>query len=233
MSTSSLITNLALVVLFSSILFFYFNNKFKYLDSKLDTFMDMTHNRLVNMENTHLPPTYTGGNPEHPNTIHLSNLNEEYHDSEKITVSEDDNLSDSEYEDSDSDSDSDSDCNNDDIVVTPLDNNTLSEEPILLIKKINTNVSSPNTLDEHLDEVYDATENNNNKDDTDSLDGISDDLNSDSDGDDNCNITDEKKKEIEELQNMTILQLKDLAKERNLTKYKSLTKNKLVELLNK
>ena len=114
MSLPNLLTSLALVVLFSAILFFYFNRMFKQLDDKVNTFMDLFHGRLEDIA-SHTLMNGGGRGQSTQNTINLYDLNEESIQTPhiqadgKIVVS-DDSESESESEseiDGDSDGDSD------------------------------------------------------------------------------------------------------------------------------
>lgn len=268
MSLPNLLTSLALVVLFSAILFFYFNRMFKQLDDKVNTCMDLFHGRLEDIANRALM-NGGGRGQSTQNTINLYDLNEEsiqtshIQADSKIVVSDD---SDSESEsDSDSESESDGESSEEGEEQVQLvkneegDNeegdNEEKEQPNnedttkqMVEELLLPNVNIEDVEDLHVDpdvkviksleKVEDETVGEISKkedgvatddDEDDSLDDDESESESESEVDEEENA--EKEAEIKKLKAMTTKQLKSLAKERKLKKYKSLTKTKLVELL--
>ena len=109
MSLPNLLTSLALVVLFSAILFFYFNRMFKQLDDKVNTFMDLFHGRLEDIASRELMNGGGGRGQSAQNTINLYDLNEESIQTPHIQADGKIVVSDDSESDSESESDGDSD----------------------------------------------------------------------------------------------------------------------------
>jgi len=107
MSLPNLLTSLALVVLFSAILFFYFNRMFKQLDDKVNTFMDLFHGRLEDIASRTLM-NGGGRGQSTQNTINLYDLNEESIQTPHIQADGKIVVSDDSESESESESDSDS-----------------------------------------------------------------------------------------------------------------------------
>ena len=265
MSLPNLLTSLALVVLFSAILFFYFNRMFKQLDDKVNTFMDLFHGRLEDIASRPLMNSGGGRDQSTQNTINLYDLNEESIQAPhiqadgKIVVSDDsESDSDSESEsdgessegeeqvqlvhnEEDNNEDNEEDNNEDNEEDNEEDTKQMAEELLLsnvdiedvedlqVDPEVKVIKSLEKVEDETVGEISKKEEGEVSEEDDDDDDSLDDESESESEEDEEVNA--EKEAEIKKLKAMTTKQLKSLAKERKLKKYKSLTKTKLVELL--
>ena len=265
MSLPNLLTSLALVVLFSAILFFYFNRMFKQLDDKVNTFMDLFHGRLEDIASRALMNSGGGRDQSTQNTINLYDLNEESIQTPHIQADGKIVVSDDSESESDSESDGESsedgedegegqvqlvnneEDNNDEDDNEEDDNEAETKQMVEELLLSNVDIEDVEDLqvdpevkvikslekveDETVGEISKKGEGEVSEEEEEEDDDSLDDDDSESESEEDEEVNAEKEAEIKKLKAMTTKQLKSLAKERKLKKYKSLTKTKLVELL--
>ena len=238
MISRELAINLGITLVFSIGLFFYFNSKVNKVENKVNAVFEIIQEQQKAINNHNMEYSAHETKENMGEFMKMEEVLETANDLVEISEddsgdSDDDDSGDSDGDDSDGD-DSDED-DEDKKTLTLIDNtNDVVEE--VNIEPINLETNSlRNASDEtvtieppqnlNISELL-IQKSNEQQQDNDSLENDSlDDISSD--------IEDNEEKEKKSLDKLTVQELKDLAKERNLKRYKSLTKPKLIELIEK
>ena len=243
MISRELAINLGITLVFSIGLFFYFNSKVNKVENKVNAVFEIIQEQQKAINNHNMEYSAHETKENMGEFMKMEEVLETANDLVEISEddsgdSDDDDRGDSDGDDSDGD-DSDED-DEDKKTLTLIDNtNDVVEE--VNIEPINLETNSlRNASDEtvtieppqnlNISELL-IQKSNEQQQDNDSLENDS--LENDSLDDISSDIEDNEEKEKKSLDKLTVQELKDLAKERNLKRYKSLTKPKLIELIEK
>jgi|UniRef100_A0A6C0AK95 hypothetical protein len=243
MISRELAINLGITLVFSIGLFFYFNSKVNKVENKVNAVFEIIQEQQKAINNHNMEYSAHETKENMGEFMKMEEVLETANDLVEISEddsgdSDDDDSGDSDGDDSDGD-DSDED-DEDKKTLTLIDNtNDVVEE--VNIEPINLETNSlRNASDEtvtieppqnlNISELL-IQKSNEQQQDNDSLENDS--LENDSLDDISSDIEDNEEKEKKSLDKLTVQELKDLAKERNLKRYKSLTKPKLIELIEK
>ena len=241
MISRELAINLGITLVFSIGLFFYFNSKVNKVENKVNAVFEIIQEQQKAINNHNMEYSAHETKENMGEFMKMEEVLETANDLVEISEddsgdSDDDDSGDSDDDDSgDSDGDDSDEDDEDKKTLTLIDNtNDVVEE--VNIEPINLETNSlRNASDEtvtieppqnlNISELL-IQKSNEQQQDNDSLENDSlDDISSD--------IEDNEEKEKKSLDKLTVQELKDLAKERNLKRYKSLTKPKLIELIEK
>jgi len=241
MISRELAINLGITLVFSIGLFFYFNSKVNKVENKVNAVFEIIQEQQKAINNHNMEYSAHETKENMGEFMKMEEVLETSND--LVEISEDDS-GDSDGDDSgdsDGDDSGDSDGNDsgedeeDKKTLTLIDNTNdvveeVNIEPINLETNSLINASDETVTIEppqnlNISELL-IQKSNEQQQDNDSLENDSlDDISSD--------IEDNEEKEKKSLDKLTVQELKDLAKERNLKRYKSLTKPKLIELIEK
>ena len=246
MISRELAINLGITLVFSIGLFFYFNSKVNKVENKVNAVFEIIQEQQKAINNHNMEYSAHETKENMGEFMKMEEVLETANDLVEISEddsgdSDDDDSGDSDDDDSgDSDGDDSDEDDEDKKTLTLIDNtNDVVEE--VNIEPINLETNSlRNASDEtvtieppqnlNISELL-IQKSNEQQQDNDSLENDS--LENDSLDDISSDIEDNEEKEKKSWDKLTVQELKDLAKERNLKRYKSLTKPKLIELIEK
>ena len=233
MISRELAINLGITLVFSIGLFFYFNSKVNKVENKVNAVFEIIQEQQKAINNHNMEYSAHETKENMGEFMKMEEVLETSND--LVEISEDDS-GDSDGDDSgDSDGNDSGEDEEDKKTLTLIDNTNdvveeVNIEPINLETNSLINASDETVTIEppqnlNISELL-IQKSNEQQQDNDSLENDSlDDISSD--------IEDNEEKEKKSLDKLTVQELKDLAKERNLKRYKSLTKPKLIELIEK